>query len=241
MADRAAGPPPPPERPYASRAGAKLEHALRAFGIDPAGAHCADLGCSAGGFVDCWLRFGAASVVAVDTGYGVLDYRLREDTRVHVMERTNALHAEPPEHLARLGGAHFVSIDMSWTPQALALPAALRWLSGDESARIVTLVKPHYEATSTGYRDRFASLVRRGALPPDDAERVLEAVLADLPSLGVGTLGVERSPITGRKSGKRRSSGGSAANSEYLVLLAREAGATGGARNPDPAGPGRPG
>ncbi|MCB1058560.1 MAG: TlyA family rRNA (cytidine-2'-O)-methyltransferase, partial [Acidobacteria bacterium] len=72
------------DRPYASRGGLKLEHALYEFGLEVAGLECADLGCSTGGFTDCLLRHGAARVVAVDTGYGVLDYRLRVDPRVEV-------------------------------------------------------------------------------------------------------------------------------------------------------------
>lgn len=168
-------------------------------------------------------------MAAVDTGYGVLDYRLRMDERVEVMERTNALHAEPPAWWAggaeRAHGARFVSIDMSWTPQALAVPAAVRWLSSDTRSRIVSLVKPHYEATSPGYRERFASLVSRGALEQTDARAVLDAVLADLPALGVCVLGCERSPVTGKKSGRRagrvgRAGSRVAANTEYLVLLA---------------------
>ena len=70
------------ERNYVSRAGAKLEHALRAFGVDARGLRCADLGCNVGGFTDCLLQHGAAHVTAVDTAYGVLDWRLRNDPRV---------------------------------------------------------------------------------------------------------------------------------------------------------------
>ena len=78
-------------RPYASRAGVKLAAALHAFDLSVEGLVCADFGCHAGGFTDCLLRHGAARVFALDTGYGVLDYRLRTDPRVVVMERTNVL------------------------------------------------------------------------------------------------------------------------------------------------------
>src|SRR4051812_43405264 len=82
---------------FVSRAGLKLDHALATFAIDVTGLTCADLGSNAGGFVDCLLRRGAARVYAIDTGYGVLEWKLRKDPRVVVMERTNAMHAELPE------------------------------------------------------------------------------------------------------------------------------------------------
>src|SRR5512134_3893078 len=105
---------PLPESPspnYVTRAGHKLAAALDAFGINVAGLVCADLGSNTGGFVDCLLQRGAAKVYAVDTGYGVLEYKLRKDPRVVVMERTNAMHVKLPELVA------FVSIDVAWTKQ----------------------------------------------------------------------------------------------------------------------------
>mgnify|MGYP001127556139 CR=1 FL=1 len=223
---------------FVSRAGAKLHHAICAFGLDPTNAACADLGCSTGGFTDAWLRHGAASVVAVDTGYGVLDYTLRSDSRVLVMERTNALHADPPPRLAERAGARFVSVDVSWTPQHLVLPNATRWLDHqDAAARIVSLVKPHYEASSKRRRDRFQHLLERGALNERDARAVLDDVLTnDLPPLGLTCLAITPSPIAGGKSGKRRSKSkrrsaranrptadaAAPANVEYLALLAIE-------------------
>ena len=81
---------------FVSRAGLKLEHALREFQLDVTGHVCSDFGCNVGGFTDCLLKRGAAQVYAIDTGYGTLDYRLRTDNRVIVMERTNALHVDPP-------------------------------------------------------------------------------------------------------------------------------------------------
>ena len=83
------------EHGYASRGGLKLAAALDRFGVDVTGATCADLGCSTGGFVDCLLQRGATLVFAVDTAYGELAWKLRQDERVTVMERTNALHAAP--------------------------------------------------------------------------------------------------------------------------------------------------
>src|SRR4051812_44384353 len=121
--------------PFVSRAGLKLDHALAHFGIDVAGLVCADLGCNAGGFTDCLLQRGAAKVYAVDTGYGMLDYKLRKDPRVVVMERTNAMHAELPETV------DLVVIDVAWTKQRHILPAARRMVK--PQGAVVTLVKPH--------------------------------------------------------------------------------------------------
>ena len=112
-------------RPWRSfRAGQKLEHALVRFAIDVNGLVCADLGCSTGGFTDCLLQRGAAKVFAVDTGYGVLDWKLRKDPRVVVMERTNAMHVQLPEP------ANLVTIDVAWTRQQHILPAAKAILRG---------------------------------------------------------------------------------------------------------------
>ncbi len=196
-----------PERKFVGRGGLKLEFALEAFGIDPEGLTCADFGCNVGGFTDCMLQRGAAKVYAVDTGYGALDYRLRTDDRVVVMERTNALHAEAPGEPVGL-----IAIDMGWTTQARCIPAALGWL--DHGGSIVTLIKPHYEA-SGGSADEKARL-DRGVLSETDAERVLQRVVADLPSMGVEVLGVERSPIVGGKT-----KGNARGNVEYVAHLRR--------------------
>src|SRR3954451_12623884 len=111
--------------PFVSRAGQKLEHALREFHFDVAGLVCADLGCSTGGFTDCLLQHGAAKVYAVDTGYGVLDWKLRKDSRVVVMERVNAMHVQLPELV------DLVSIDVAWTRQRRILPAARKLIRPD--------------------------------------------------------------------------------------------------------------
>src|SRR2546427_9082895 len=108
----------PAVRDFVSRAGHKLEHALATFAIDVSGKVCADLGSNTGGFVDCLLARGAAKVYAIDTGYGALDWKLRKDSRVVVMERTNAMHATPSEKVA------IVTIDVAWTKQRHILPAA---------------------------------------------------------------------------------------------------------------------
>jgi predicted rRNA methylase YqxC with S4 and FtsJ domains len=118
------------DNPFVSRGGLKLRHALDAFAehVDPAGLCCADLGCSTGGFTDCLLRAGAARVFAVDTAYGELAWTLRNDDRVVVLERSNALHVEVPGEVTERGGVDLVVIDLGWTPQSKAIPAALRWI-----------------------------------------------------------------------------------------------------------------
>ena len=177
---------------YASRAGQKLEHALDAFGLDVACLICADFGCSTGGFTDCLLARGAARVYAVDTGYGVLDYRLRKDARVVVMERTNAMHVSLPEQV------DLVTVDASWTRQKNILPSARRALK--EGGRVVTLIKPHYEA------DR-ADLVK-GVLPEALVDAVTGQVKLDIEAAGFEVVQLTRSPILGGKG-----------NVEVLALL----------------------
>ena len=191
---------------YVGRGALKLRHALDVLEIDPAGLTCADLGANVGGFTDCLLQRGAAKVYAVDTGYGALAWKLRQDPRVAVMERTNAVHLDP-RTLTGFAGCDLVAIDLGWTRQAHALPAALRWLRGPEG-RIVTLIKPHYEATPVELRGR------RGILDDADAAAVCQRVLSELPALGVRVLGHILSPIRGG-AGK-----GKAGNVEYLALLA---------------------
>lgn len=187
---------------FVGRGAVKLRHALDAFAIDPAGLRCADLGCSTGGFTDCLLQRGAARVCAVDTGYGVLDYRLRIDPRVVVLERSNALHVEPPERV------DLVVVDLGWTAQRLAIPAALRWLADRGASRIVTLIKPHYER-SAARRERGGGVI----LDEGEARDIVARVLEDMPSWGGVALAVTRSPLTG---GKGKSRG----NAEWLALVA---------------------
>ena|SRR3990167_7607073 len=163
---------------YASRAGAKLDFALRSFNIDPQGKICADLGCSTGGFTDCLLQAGAAKIYAVDTGYGVLDWRLRTDSHIVVLERTNALHLSLPELV------DLVTIDVGWTPQALIIPQALKLLS--PAGDIITLVKPHYEA-------------KKAKLTPLESQTVLSSVIAKLESLHLVVKSTVTSPLLGDK------------------------------------------
>lgn len=168
---------------FVSRAGLKLDHALAAFGMDVGGLVCADLGCNAGGFTDCLLQRGASKVYAVDTGYGMLDWKLRKDPRVVVMERTNAMHAVLPEPVS------LVVIDVAWTKQRHILPAARRMLA--PGGEIVTLIKPHYEA------DR--ELLHRGVLPPERVDEVVESVKRDVADADLDFIGSVLSPIQGAK------------------------------------------
>ncbi len=193
-----------PEERFVSRAGAKLLHALEAFAIDVAGMRCADFGCNVGGFTDCMLQRGAAHVTAIDTGYGALAWKLRQDPRVEVRERTNALHADPPP-----GGVDLVVVDLAWTPQRLAVPAALRWLA--PGGRIVTLVKPHYEL-----QEDEKPWLDRGFLPHERVPGVVARVEATMPSLGARVTGSAQSPLVGGKTSRKA---GVPGNVEWLVAL----------------------
>jgi 23S rRNA (cytidine1920-2'-O)/16S rRNA (cytidine1409-2'-O)-methyltransferase len=124
---------------FVSRGGEKLDHALTEFGLDARGIVAADIGASTGGFTDCLLQRGAASVFAVDVGYGQIDYRLRTDSRVKVMERVNARYMRPlPE------AVDLVVADLSFISLRLVLPALVP--SMRPGARLVVLVKPQFEA-----------------------------------------------------------------------------------------------
>jgi 23S rRNA (cytidine1920-2'-O)/16S rRNA (cytidine1409-2'-O)-methyltransferase len=188
---------PDPNCPFVSRGGIKLDHAIAHFGATVRGLICADLGCSTGGFTDCLLQRGAIKVYAVDTGYGVLDYKLRRDPRVVVMERTNAMHVDLPEQV------DLVTIDAGWTRQKHVLPNVRRMLkdgAGVPPASVITLIKPHYES------DRM--LLRDGILPDDRIDAAVARVKREIEEAGFEVAGVTASPIKGQKG-----------NAEYLALL----------------------
>src|ERR671934_710509 len=129
--------------PYVSRGGEKLAHALDAFGVDPSGRDCLDVGASTGGFTDVLLQRGAARVIALDVGYGQLHPRLRGDPRVTVLERTNARHVRELPYAADL-----VTCDVSFISVRKALPPALALAAPGWHA--VVLVKPQFEAGGGG-------------------------------------------------------------------------------------------
>ena len=188
---------------YVGRGGLKLEHALDEFGVDPDGLVCADFGCNVGGFTDCLLQRGAAHVYALDTGYGAFAWKLRSDERVTTLERTNALHAPPPDE----NRPSLIVIDLGWTPQRECLPAAASWLDDVSTGRIITLIKPHYEASHFGVE-------HTGILEDGLAEQIHRRVLEEIPGAGYTVLGETKSPLRGGK-GK-----GKAGNTEYLALVA---------------------
>jgi 23S rRNA (cytidine1920-2'-O)/16S rRNA (cytidine1409-2'-O)-methyltransferase len=175
---------------YVSRGGLKLEAALDRWRIDPAGRVCVDLGASTGGFTDCLLQRGAARVYAVDVGYGQLAWKLRQDPRVVVMERTNARHLEAlPEPSGLVVG------DLSFISLTLILPTVRRLLApGGEAA---LLVKPQFEV---GPRN-----VGKGGLVKDaDAiAAALAAVEEAARGAGFGVRGTMESPVPGAKAGNR--------------------------------------
>jgi 23S rRNA (cytidine1920-2'-O)/16S rRNA (cytidine1409-2'-O)-methyltransferase len=186
---------------FVSRAGEKLDAALEAFGLDVRGWVCADFGCNVGGFTDCLLRRGASKVYAIDTGYGELAWKLRKDPRVVVMERTNALYCEVSEPV------DLVTIDVAWTPQALSVPAAVRWLkSPPRSGQIISLVKPHYEIAKM---DRQVRQNPSAVLSQDRAREVCQNVCRRLQQSGTCQVRAVMQSVLKGKGG----------NLEFLLLL----------------------
>jgi 23S rRNA (cytidine1920-2'-O)/16S rRNA (cytidine1409-2'-O)-methyltransferase len=175
-----------PDFPWVGRGGVKLAHALDTFRIDVTGREALDIGASTGGFTDVLLKRGARRVVALDVGHGQLEWRLREDPRVVVLERRNARQLEPGWLPAP---ADVVTIDVSFISLRLILPALPRLLA--PGADIVALVKPQFEAG----RDE----VGRGGLVKDPAVHaaVLARVTEHAAACGLARAGMTPSPITG--------------------------------------------
>ena len=170
--------------PYVSRGGLKLEAALDAFGIQPAGWSCADIGASTGGFTDCLLQRGAARVYAVDVGYGQLAWSLRQDSRVVVLERANIRHlAALPESVA------LATVDVSFIGLSLVLPRVAALLA--PTGQVIALIKPQFEV-SKGQVGK-GGVVREPALH----RAVIVKVLDDAAALALAPGGLIRSPITG--------------------------------------------
>lgn len=173
--------------PYVSRGGLKLERAIRAFGLDLSGLTCLDVGSSTGGFTDCMLQNGAQRVFSVDVGYGLLDWKLRNDPRVTVLERVNARNLSPE----LLGGcaADFASMDVSFISVRTVLPAVRTCVR--EGAHLAVLVKPQFEA-------RREQVGKGGIVRDPQVHReVLLGVIAAVPGMGFAPLGLAVSPIRG--------------------------------------------
>ena len=184
------------ERRYVSRGGLKLEHALEELDIDVSGRQCLDVGASTGGFTDCLLRRGAERVIALDVGYGQLDWTLRNDPRVEVMERLNARHLRPDElpYCPDLA-----TIDVSFISLKLILPAVMTFLCGE----LVALIKPQFEV---GKAD-----VGKGGIVRDDDKRraAVDSVVTFAKEVGLRVMAVMESPVKGAEG-----------NIEYLMHAA---------------------
>ena len=189
-----------PAHPFASRGGLKLQHALQLFRLEPRGRICLDVGASTGGFTDCLLRAGARLVIAVDVGYGQFAARLRNDPRVHLLERTNIRYLDPCRLPAR---PDLATIDVSFISLAQVLPPVLGFL--DRPREIVALVKPQFEVGK--------GQVGKGGVVRDPAQHraVLERLASLVTELGLHVAGMAASPLRGPMG-----------NREFLAYLASE-------------------
>ena len=172
--------------PYVSRGGLKLEKALRNFGVDPTGYVCSDSGASTGGFTDCLLQQGASKVFAIDVGYGQLAWKIRNDPRVVVMERTNIRYVTPED----LGQPLDLSvIDVSFISLSLVLPVVKTLLK--PTGQVLCLIKPQFEAG----RDKVGKkgVVRDAAVH----EEVLQNFISLAKSLGFTIRNLTFSPVKG--------------------------------------------
>jgi 23S rRNA (cytidine1920-2'-O)/16S rRNA (cytidine1409-2'-O)-methyltransferase len=167
---------------FVSRAGLKLDHALKTFKVDVNGLVCADFGSSTGGFVNCLLQNGAKKVFSVDTAYGELAWKLRNDPRVVVLERTNAMHVILPEKV------DLITIDTGWTKQEKVIPNALKNLK--ENGLIISLIKPHYEAG-------------KNKLSDEEIKEVLVQTKKNIENSGAKIVNIIESPIVGERAGNK--------------------------------------
>jgi 23S rRNA (cytidine1920-2'-O)/16S rRNA (cytidine1409-2'-O)-methyltransferase len=185
--------------PYVSRGGLKLAHALEHWSIEVGGRTCLDVGASTGGFTDCLLQAGAGRVIAVDTGYGQIDARLRSDPRVRLLEKTNARYLTPrqlwgdetPEPIV------LVAMDVSFISATLVLPAVARSASTSSAEwELVLLVKPQFEVGR--------ELVGKGGIVRDPAaqEKAVAKVSDAVRELGGASLEVIESPILGAEGNR---------------------------------------
>lgn len=186
--------------PYVSRGGLKLEAALNEYRIDAAGQVCLDVGASTGGFTDCLLQRGATRVYAVDVGYGQMAWKLRQDPRVIVIERTNIRYISPdtlPEPV------DLVTIDAAFISLKIVVPAVLRFLKSD--GMLLPLIKPQFEVGK--------GLVGKGGVVSDPARhaQVIDELGCFFAGLGLRCSEALPSPVLGPKG-----------NREFFMLLKRE-------------------
>ncbi len=186
-----------PDQRFVSRGGEKLQAAFDQFALDVSGLVCADVGASTGGFTDCLLQNKAARIYAIDVGYGILDWKIRNDPSVIVMERTNARKLENlPEAIS------FLTVDVSFISLKLILPRTAGWFNAQGGAGVV-LIKPQFEAT------REEAAIGEGVISdPAVHRRVVEEILSFAETEGYGIRGVIRSPLVGP-----------AGNQEFLAWL----------------------
>ncbi len=190
-----------PACPYVSRGGIKLAHALDRFGIDVQGLTCMDVGASTGGFTHCLLMRKASKVFAIDVGYGQLDWNLRNDPRVVVMEKTNIRHL-PAGSLDR--EVDLATVDTSFISLRLVIPAILPHLK--ERGMMVALIKPQFEAGKG--KVGKGGVVRDPALHKQVIDGLVHFFTVDT---GLAVNGITRSPITGPKG-----------NEEFLIFLTKK-------------------
>lgn len=178
---------------FVSRGGIKLQAVLDKFNVDVKDKVALDVGSSTGGFVDCLLQNGVKRVYAVDTAYGEFAWKLRNDPRVVVMERTNILHLEELSETVDL-----ITIDAGWTKLELVLPVVKKFLKSD--GIIIALLKPHYEAPK--------NILEKGIVPAEIVEKIKDQVVERVKGLKFRVENIMESPILG-----------GAGNLEYLLLL----------------------
>src|SRR5262249_5466213 len=182
------------EMRYVSRGGLKLEHAISHWQVELIGKCCADIGASTGGFTDCMLQHGAAQVIAIDTGYGQIDARLRQDPRVRLLEKTNARFLKAGELRANVGNVcpvSFMAMDVSFISATLVLPAVIeairqhnRTINSEGTLEAVILVKPQFEVGR--------ELVGKGGIVRDaDAQqKAVDKVQGTVAELGAKSMAV---------------------------------------------------
>ncbi len=185
------------DMPYVSRGGLKLDSALKHFKINLAGKIAMDVGSSTGGFTDCLLQHGIEKVYCIDVGYGQLAWKLRQDKRVVLIERTNIRYLEREKITDHIDIA---TIDVSFISLTKVVPRVLEFLK--EDGEIIALIKPQFEVGK--------GEVDKGGIVKDESKRLraVEQVKKDIESLGLLTIGIIASPIAGQKG-----------NVEYLIYM----------------------